>query len=344
MERRVTVGGPYFEDLKVGQVFDDAPAVTLTAGHAALHGALFGDRLRLPLDHGLSAATTGRPEPLAHPNLVCNVAIGQTTTPSQRVRGNLFYRQLVLLRPVHLGDTLRTRTEVVGLRQNSRREGHLGDGRPSTGVAVLRMRVENQQGDRVLDFFRAPLLPMADPDLDTGHAYSLTGIPADLDAARVVEAVPAGWDLAAFRAGAGGGAHFEDIAAGTTYVIEGRDTVTCAPELVRATLNLAATHTDPAAGAHGRRLVYGGHTIGMAGALATRALSNLVTILAWRSCDHTAPVFEEDVLRGELTVESTTPLAVGGLLDLRAAVWADRQGTGETEDQVLDWRFVALMA
>jgi hypothetical protein len=32
---RVRVGGPWFEDFAVGQVFDDAPALTLGAGHAA---------------------------------------------------------------------------------------------------------------------------------------------------------------------------------------------------------------------------------------------------------------------------------------------------------------------
>ena len=83
---------PYFEDLTHGQVFVDAPGLTLTPGYAALHQALSGDRLRLPLDHELSAAVTGRVEPLVHPTLVCHVAIGQTTAPSQRVRGNLFYR------------------------------------------------------------------------------------------------------------------------------------------------------------------------------------------------------------------------------------------------------------
>ncbi len=111
---RIVVGGPWFEDLHVGQVFDDAPGVTLSSGHAALHQALFGDRLQLPLDAELSRAVTGRQEALVHPMLVCNMAIGQTTTASQRVRANLFYRGLVLLRPVHVGDTLRTTTGSPG--------------------------------------------------------------------------------------------------------------------------------------------------------------------------------------------------------------------------------------
>jgi acyl dehydratase len=336
---RLPVGGPYFEDFKHGQVFDDAPAVTLTDGLATLHQSLAGDRLRLPLDHELCRAVTGRTDPLAHPTLVCHVAIGQTTAASQRVKGNLFYRRLQLLSPVHLGDTLTTRAEVVALRQNRPKPG-----RPGTGMVALRISVANQRAEPVLDFWRCPMIPLRDPDGDTGHSDSFDDIPAGIDLDRLAAEVPWGWDVAAFRAGAGrAGAHFEDVPPGCTFVIEGRDTVTGATELARATLNLASTHTDPAVGPYGRRLVYGGHTISLAGAAATRALPNLVTILAWRSCDHTGPVFEGDVLRTEVTVDGVHPLAQGGMVDLHAVVWADH-GDGEPEEPVLDWRFIALMA
>lgn len=328
--KRVVVGGPYFEDLARGQIFADGPGVTLTPGHAALHQALSGDRLRLPLDHALAAAVTGRAEPVAHPTLVCHVAIGQSTAPSQRVRGNLFYRGLRLLRPVHLGDTLRTRTEVVALRQNRPKLG-----RPATGLAVLRVRVGNQRGEPVLDFWRCPMLPLRDLRADTGHADSFEDIPVDVDP---VAELPWGWRLGEFRATV--------TEPGTVYDIEARDTVTGAPELARATLNLAATHTDPGASAYGRRLVYGGHTISIAGAHAGRALPDLVTIVAWRSCEHTGPVFEGDVLRTELGVEAVHQRAGYQLLDLRAVVHAcpaaDAGDPAASGEPVLDWRFVAL--
>ena len=141
---RVAVGGPWFEDFEVGRVYDDAPALTLTSGHAAAHQALVGDRLRLPLDAGLCSEVTGSDRLLAHPNLVCDVAIGQSTGPTQRVRGNLFYRGLVLQRPVFIGDTLRTQTEVVGLKQNRQRAGA-----PATGLVALRIRTVNQDGEQV---------------------------------------------------------------------------------------------------------------------------------------------------------------------------------------------------
>jgi len=335
---RILLGGPFFEDFDVGQVFDDAPGLTLTSGHAALHQALTGDRLRLALDAPLSREVTGRDALLAHPNLVCDVAIGQSTGPTQRVRGNLFYRGLVLLRPVFVGDTLHSRTEVVGLRQNRPRD----DG-SATGLVALRITTTDQHGEPVLDFWRCPMIPLRDAGAQTGHEDRFQDIPQELDFDRVQAAMPGDWRLEAFR-GRVPGDHVADLVPGTVWELEGRDTVTAAPELVRLTLNLAAAHADAGATAHGRRLVYGGHTISIAAAQVTRALPNLLTILAWRGCDHLGPVFEGDVLATQLTLECVRPLeGGGGLVELRAQVRADRDGTEEVVD-VLDWRLVGVMA
>ena len=59
-----------------------------------------------------------------------------------------------------------------------------------------------------------------------------------------------------------------------------------------------------------RRLVYGGHTIGLALAQASKLLPNLATVLGWRSCDHTAPVYEGDTVYSELHIESAEPTEV----------------------------------
>jgi acyl dehydratase len=94
--------------------------------------------------------------------------------------------------------------------------------------------------------------------------------------------------------------------------------------------------------------VYGGHTISLAAAQVTRALPNLVTILGWRSCDHTGPVFEGDVLRTEVTVGECRALPTGGgLVDLHVLVFAARGPEAPepgTEIGVLDWRLIGLMA
>jgi acyl dehydratase len=321
-------GGPYFDDLSVGQVFDWAPAMTLSAGLAAAHQAIIGDRLRLALDADLCAAVTGLPAPLVHPALVCDVAIGQSTLVTQRVKANLFYRGLTFHRFPVVGDSLYTRAEVVGLRANSPKPG-----RAPTGMAALRMITIDQADRLVLDFYRCAMLP-ASPGWDPGEA------PAD-DLSTIGADVPgpasdptAHWDGGVFRNKVPG-PHFDPGLAGAVLRSTG-DVVSSAPELARLTLNIAATHHDSRVG--GQRLVYGGHTIGLALAQASRLLPNLVTVLGWESCDHTGPVHEGDTLYSELRVETAEPTENGGVLGLRSLVYA----VGEPDRPVLDWRFSAL--
>ncbi len=135
------------------------------------------------------------------------------------------------------------------------------------------------------------------------------------------------------------GPRFDAGLAGTVLRSTG-DVVSSAPELARLTLNIAATHHDSRVG--GRRLVYGGHTIGLALAQACRLLPNLATVLGWASCDHTGPVYEGDTLYSELHVESAQPTERGGVLGLRSLVYAVADTVGEPDRLVLDWRFSAL--
>ncbi|GAB3068155.1 MaoC family dehydratase [Nocardioides zeae] len=315
----------------MGQEFTSAPGCTLTAGRAATHQALVGDRLVLPLDDDLATRVAGAP--VAHPALVWNVAIGQSTVATHHVRANLFYRRLALLRQPAIGDTLRTVTRVVALRENTRRAG-----RPPTGLAALRMTTRDQEGRAVLDFYRCAMLPLRGTAA-TGRADDLDAVGAEPLGEDDLEASVAGWDLGAWartRPPRGDGAV---VRAGDVVVPLGGDVVTGAPELARLTLNVARVHHDERA-AGGRRLVYGGHTIALASAQAARALPGLVTVLGWAGCDHVGPVHEEDVLDSEVLVERIRPSRTGGaVLDLRVRVRAH----AEPEPRpVLDWRFSAL--
>jgi acyl dehydratase len=323
------MSAPYFEDLRIGARFEAAPALTLTDGHAALHQAIAGDRLRLALDRTLATAVLGEGPPLAHPALVWDTAIGQSTVATGRVIANLFYRGLLLHRAVRIGDTLRTVTEVVARRENRVREG-----RRPTGLAVLRIRTTDQDDRPVLDFTRCAMLPLR--DAPAGKAQDAVGEAADLkpDALR---AAAHGLDLAAFRAAV------PDTSVETGQ-LQGGDVVDSAPALARLTLNVAMAHLDAGAAAHGRRLVYGGHTIALAAAQATRAAPALVTILGWHAADHTAPVFEGDTLRSRIALERREPLPQGGeLAHFRSRVTAAR-ADGADEEDVLDWRFVGVLA
>jgi acyl dehydratase len=328
-----STSGPFFEDLEVGQVFDTSPSMTLTAGVAATHQSIIGDRLRLALDGELSAAVTGAAAPLAHPALVCDVAIGQSTVVTQRVKANLFYRGLTFHRFPVVGDTLFTRTEVVGLKQNSAKPG-----RAPTGLAALRMTTIDGLGQLVLDFYRCAMLPLGSGGAQTGNADDLSAVGARPGRA---PDPTADWDAEAFRARVPG-PHFDPALAGTV-LRSTADVVSNAPELARLSLNIAATHHDSRTA--GKRLVYGGHTIGLALAQATRLLPNLATVLAWESCDHTGPVHENDTLYSELSIEGADPLPAGrgGVVRLRSTVFAADESAPEGDRQVLDWRFSGLL-
>jgi acyl dehydratase len=326
------VGGPFFEDLEVGQIVDTAPAQTLTDGMAAVHTAIVGCRLRLALDAELSRQVTGAH--LASPGLVWDVSIGQSTLLTGRVVANLFYRGFMFRSFPRIGDTLYTTTEVAALRQNRPRPG-----RAATGLAVLRIRTRDRDGEEILDFSRCAMVPLRDPNGQTAHNDDIERIPSELDL-NTLPAAFASWRLDHFRR-ALPGPHFAEMVVGTTWDVNGGDVVSSAPELARLILNLAMVHHDASAGA-GRRLVYGGHTIGLAASQAARALPNLVTIVAWHSCDHLAPVREGDTLRSSVELEQIDPLpSGGGLVHLRSRVRADRDGGAE---DVLDWRFVGVMA
>jgi acyl dehydratase len=306
----VIAEGPYFDELTVGQRFDHAPPVLLTSGLAAVHQSIVGDRLALPLAGAI-----------AHPALVWNLAIGQSTLATHHVRANLFYRGLVFHRAPVLGDTLTTRTEVVGLRENQRRQG-----RAPTGLAALRMRTVDQQGRQVLDFWRCAMLPLRS-DEPTGHADDLTSLGAPPSEVALT-AYASSLDLTGFPPP---GDLPDEIEVG------GGDVVSCAPELARLTLNIAKVHHDADAGG-GQRLVYGGHTIALALAQATRAIPGIVAVAGWEGCDHTGPVHEGDTLRSRILVGPTRTLENGTrLVDLQSLVSAD------PGRPVLDWRYTVVL-
>lgn len=338
---KIEIDGPYFEDFTIGQQFS-APSVTLTDGYAAMYQAITADRMRLPLDHHLSRKVTGNTAPVAHPHLVINVVNGQTTYPSQHVKGNLFYRGLILRKPVYIGDTLGTTTKVVGLKQNRPKQG-----RPATGMVALEMVTRDKNDDVVMQYWRCPMISCRDANAATGHDDDFTAIGAEITKQDMHNALPTDWDLAPLESSVTG-LKPNQLEPGDEVSIAPRDTITCAPELVRLTLNIAYTHTDATKSYFGKRLVYGGHTISLALAQVTRAMPAMITVVGWSGCDHTGPVIEEDLIRTQFKVMDKQSVAQGGeIVDLHVESFAARAegGTEELKEQkVLDWRLTVWTA
>lgn len=321
--------GPYFDDLQVGRVLERAPSITIGPGEAALYQAICGDPYALALSAPLAAAVTRAPGAVVNPALVLHVAIGQSTVATRRVIANLFYRDVSVRRVVRVGETLTTTVDVRGMRETGRKPD-----KPRRGMALLGMRTVSDEGDVICDFERCALLPFRDQASGIDATDALTGPSGSADLARFAPLAPTGWDLAPL----GAPVAWE---VGETRVDPLRDTVTQATALVRLTQNLAAAHRDATLGQGGRRLVYGGHTIGLAQASLLRLVPNAATVVGWHSCDHTAPVFEDDVLSVRATLEAVASHAGGRLLAFVVHVDAHRDGA-DAPSAVLEWRPVLL--
>lgn len=327
------VRGPYFDELEVGMQFADAPAVTLTDGLVGTHRAIVGNRLRLFLDHTLAQEVTGRTG-LVPPAVVWDTSIGQSTTVTQHVKANLFYRGLAFRRYPAVGDTLSTVTTIDGLKENPRREG-----RRPTGLAALRIVTSDQNAQVILEYWRCAMLPLSSDDAAAGPRDDLDVVGRQSTPADVSTGI-ADWDLARFKERVPG-PHFADLRVGQTWIVEGAEVVSSAPELARLTGNLAAVHHDAVA-AGGSRLVYGGHTIGLALNQTVRALPAMVTVGGWSGCDHVGPVHEDDTITSVISVQGLDPLpGGGGLAHLRVTADAGPAGVARP---VLYWTFSAVLA
>jgi acyl dehydratase len=322
--------GPYFDDFRVGETLPPAPAITIGEGETALYQAIAGDPYPLALSRPLAHAVTGDPRPIVNPALALHFSIGQSTVATRRVVANLFYRGVILRRPVRLGETLSTTVEIRGLRETSRKPD-----RPPRGMALLGIHTVSDHGDVVADYERCALVPLRDP-APTGHADDLGAAQRPFDFADYEPYAPIEWDLQPLG-------EPSDWRTGERRRDPMRDTVTDAPALVRLTQNQAAVHRDARRGQQGRRLVYGGHTVGLAQASLARLLPSLAHVIGWHSCDHVGPVFEDDVLSFSCELVAVQPVGGGRLMAFRVLVDAEREGLDEPA-QVLDWEPVVFAA
>ena len=216
----VRVGGPWFEDFERGQVFDDAPgADPHRRPRRRCTRRIAGDRLRLrarrrAVPRGDRAETRRSPIP----TWSATWRSASRPAPTQRVRGNLFYRGLVLRAPVFVGDTLRTRTEVVGLKQN--RAGRRHRHRPGRAADPDR-RPARRAGARLLAL---PDDPAARPGgRRPATPTTSTTIPRDARRRRGSSAaLPDGWDLDALRDAAPGPALRRRSTPGLAFEVEAR--------------------------------------------------------------------------------------------------------------------------
>lgn len=315
--------GPYYDDLVTGFEFSMPSGITVDHGLAAAYLAISGDAPSLAIDAELCRAVTGSSERLANAALVMHLSVGASTVATKLVIANLFYRNVIIRRPVFIGETIQTTTRVLGMADASAKPGVAPRGKLLLGMQTVSTRT----GDVIIDYERCPLLPCRSSE-PPGHHDDLGQATTDLDLERFVAGIDTGWNLEPL------GEH-DEWAIGEVRSDPLRDVVDQATSLVRLSQNVAAAHRDAERSPYDRRLVYGGHTFALGSASLTRQLRGLATVVGWQACDHLAPVFEGDTLSFRHTLIDEINVANGWCRAIRVEVVAHRPGSEPVK--VLDW-------
>lgn len=302
--------GRYFEDFAVGQVIEHATPRTVTEGDRALYGAIYPTRFAVPSSAAFAASVGLDPHPVEE-LVAFHVAFGKTVPDvSLNAVANLGYAECRFHRPVVPGDTLSTRSEVIGLKQNS-------NGR--SGVVYVRSTACNQRGETVIDWARWVMVHKRDVDAPAPQTVvpELSGSVAAEDLA-----VPPGLAFTAYDFTAAGEPHrLDDYEVGERIDHVDGVTITDAEHMMATRLwqNTAKVHFNTEARPDGRRLVYGGHVISLARALSFNGLANAQLIAAINAGSHVAPAFAGDTVYAwsEVLDRATTVAPGVGALRLR---------------------------
>jgi 2-methylfumaryl-CoA hydratase len=299
--------GNFFEDFELGQVIEHATPRTVTEGDRAVYGAIYPTRFALASSAPFAAACGLDPAPVEE-LIAFHIAFGKTVPDvSLNAVANLGYAECRFHRPVVPGDTLRTRSEVIGLKQNSSGK---------TGVVWVRSTATDQLGEVVLDWARWVMVRKRDVDAPAPE----TVVPELADAVAVDDLiVPAGLDFTDYDFAAAGEPHrWGDYEVGETIDHVDGVTLTDSEHMMATRLwqNTAKVHFNTAARDDGRRLIYGGHIISLARALSFNGLANAQLIAAINGGSHTAPAFAGDTVYAwseVLEVAETAAPGVGAL-------------------------------
>jgi acyl dehydratase len=143
--------GRYFDEWQVGDRVIHAITRTVTETDNVLISALTHNPQPLHLDHE-AAAKTEFGKPLVNScftfSLMIGVSVADTTLGT--LVANLGYDQLRFPHPVFVGDTLRSETECIAVRESK--------SRPNAGIVTWAHRSFNQRDELVCECTRSALL------------------------------------------------------------------------------------------------------------------------------------------------------------------------------------------
>lgn len=336
--------GRFFEDYAVGQDLVHAVPRTVSGGERALYHALYPARTALYSSDEFARASGLAASPLDD-LAAFHVVFGKTVPDvSLNAVANLGYAEGRFLKPVYQGDTLRSVSKVIGLKQNSNGK---------SGVVWVHSTGFNQHDEAVIDYKRWVMVRKADPDVPAPETVIPDLAPA-LAADQLV--VPDGLDFSGYDFALAGEPHrWADYAVGEKIDHVDGSTVEDAEHMIATRLwqNTSKVHFDLMARTEWQRLIYGGHVISMARALSFNGLANAQMIAGINAGAHVNPCVAGDTIRAWSEVLDKADTAAPGVGALRLRLVATKGDSKDFhlkdedgkyhKDILLDFDYWALM-
>lgn len=153
------MSAPYFDEMRVGQVFKHELRRTITEADNVFFSALTHNPALLHLDEEYCRTQTEFGQRLVNSaftlGLMVGISVGDTTLG--RAVANLGWDEVRFPKPLFHGDTVRVESEILELRESK--------SRPNAGIVTFRHSAYNQKGELVASCKRTGLQlkrPVAD--------------------------------------------------------------------------------------------------------------------------------------------------------------------------------------
>jgi acyl dehydratase len=130
----------YFEDYEIG-FSRTTSGRTITETDFVVHAGHTGDFFPHHMDAEYMK-TTPFGQRIAHGTMVFSIGVGLTASVINPVAFSYGYDRLRFIRPVFIGDTIKTRATIIGKEDDPKRTG--------AGRVIERCEVFNQRGEVVL--------------------------------------------------------------------------------------------------------------------------------------------------------------------------------------------------
>jgi acyl dehydratase len=142
--------GRFYEDLEVGDVFRSRLGRTIGEADNVWFTLLTLNTNQIHFNEPY-AARTEFGKPLVDSTFTLALVTGLSVADvSENAAANLGWGEIVLPRPVFVGDTIWAETEITSMRESA--------SRPSVGIVSFRTRGMNQHGEVVIEFTRTIML------------------------------------------------------------------------------------------------------------------------------------------------------------------------------------------